>query len=80
MTQARSESLTVRPQRLGDVQNIADLLNACAVERTGKPSTSVQAIRSIMQMPGVDLETNCLLAFGPSGQIEVFEKELCPGE
>lgn len=80
MTQARSESLTVRPPRLADAQDIADLHNACAVERTGKPSTGVQAVRNIMQMPGVDLETDCLLAFGPSGQIEIFEKELRPGE
>jgi ribosomal protein S18 acetylase RimI-like enzyme len=57
---------------LEDAQGIAGLLNACAVERTGKPSTSVQAVRSIMQMPSVDLETDTLLALGSEGQLVGF--------
>jgi ribosomal protein S18 acetylase RimI-like enzyme len=57
---------------LDDAKGIADLLNACAVERTGKPSTSVQAVRSMMQIPNVDLETDMLLALGSEGQLAGF--------
>jgi len=66
------EALTTRPATLGDAQGITDLLNACAVGRTGKPSTSVQAVRSMMQMPSVDIETDTLLVHGPEGQITGF--------
>jgi mycothiol synthase len=70
--QILGEAFTTRPATLGDAQRITDLLNACAVERTGKPATSVQAVRSMMQMPGVDLETDTLLALGPQGQLAGF--------
>ncbi len=70
--QILEESLTTRPATLGDARGITDLLNACAVERTGKPSTSVQAVRSMMQMPSVDIETDTLLVLGPQGQVAGF--------
>lgn len=72
MSRKLSRSFTTRPAMLDDAQGIADLLNACAVERTGKPSTSVQAIRSMMQMPGVHMETDTLLALGPEGRLAGF--------
>lgn len=72
MSQLSGESITVRPCTLDAAQRITDLLNACAVERTGKPSTSVQAVRSMMQMPRVDMETDTLLALGPEGQVVGF--------
>jgi mycothiol synthase len=72
MTQTRPESFTVRPATLDDAQDIVHLRNACAVERTGKPATNLQAIRGMMQMPGLDLQTDTLLAHGPEGQLAGF--------
>jgi hypothetical protein len=72
MSQLSGESITVRPCTPDDAQRITDLLNACAVERTGKPSTSVQAVRSMMQMPSIDMETDTLLALGPEEQVVGF--------
>jgi hypothetical protein len=72
MPQLSGASITVRPYTLDDAQRITDLLNACAVERTRKPSTSVQAVRSMAQMPSVDVETDTLLALGPEEEVVGF--------
>lgn len=69
MSEARAESFTVRPATLGDALEIVNLRNACAVERTGKPATSARAVRGMMEMPGLDLETDTLLARGQQGQL-----------
>ena len=69
MSQNRSGSFTVRPATLDDAQSIVNLRNACAVERTGKPATNLQAVQGTMQMPGVDLEGDTLLAHGPQGHL-----------
>jgi ribosomal protein S18 acetylase RimI-like enzyme len=57
---------------LDDAQDIANLLNACAVERTGKPATNAQTVHGSMQTPALNLETDCLLAYGPRGKIAGF--------
>ena len=67
MSLTRSEPFTVRSATLGDAQDVVNLLNACAVERTGKPGTSARAVRGMMQMPGLDLETDTLFALGSEG-------------
>ncbi len=72
MSQASSEIFTVRPPMLDDTQDVANLLNACAVERTGHPTTSAQAVRGSMLTPGLNMETDCLLALGPEGQVAGF--------
>ena len=64
-----SGSFTVRPATLDDARGIVNLRNACAVERTGKPATNLQAVQGTMQMPGFDLEGDTLLAHGPEGQL-----------
>ncbi len=72
MSQTRAQAFTLRPATLDDAQDIVNLRNACAVERTGKPATNLQAIRGMMQMPGLDLETDTLLAHGPEGHLAGF--------
>jgi mycothiol synthase len=57
---------------LDDAQDIVHLRNACAVERTGKPATNLQAIRGMMQMPGLDLETDTQLALDLQGHLAGF--------
>ena len=70
MSQTRaSEPFTVRPATLDDARDIVNLRNACAVERMGKPATNLQAVQGTMQMPGLDLEGDTLLAHGPEGQL-----------
>ena len=72
MSQTRAQAFTLRPATLDDAQEIVHLRNACAVERTGKPATNLQAIRGMMRMPGLDLETDTLLALDPQGQLAGF--------
>ena len=61
---ARPEAFAFRPATLDDAQDIVHLRNACAIERTGKPATNLQAIRGMMQMPGLAQEADTLLAHG----------------
>jgi len=72
MPLTRSESFTVCPATLDDAQDIVHLRNACAIERTGKPATNLQAIRGMMEMPGLDLEGDTLLARSPEGHLAGF--------
>ena len=58
-----------RPARLDDAEAIAGVVNACAIERTGKPRATGQQVRGVMQTPGLDLETDFLLAVGPGEQL-----------
>lgn len=69
MSQAGARSFTVRPATLDDAPDVLNLLNTCAVERTGRPGTSAGAVRGMMTMPGLDLDTDTLLALGPEGQL-----------
>jgi mycothiol synthase len=62
MAQIPSESFLVRSPTLDDAEAIADLINACSVEHGEKPSATEQSIRTSMKMPGLDLETDTLLA------------------
>jgi len=58
-----------RPATLDDAEAIADVVNACSIERTGKPQATVQQVRGIMRAPGLNLETDLLLTIGPDQQL-----------
>jgi mycothiol synthase len=64
--------MTIRPATLDDAGAVADLINTCSTERTGKPQTTARRLRSALQMPGLDLETDTLLVLGPVEQLFGF--------
>jgi ribosomal protein S18 acetylase RimI-like enzyme len=69
MNQNPLGSFKFRPATLDDAEPITKLVNDCSIERTGKPRATVQQVRGMMQMPGLDLETDLLLAIGPHEQL-----------
>jgi mycothiol synthase len=64
--------MTVRPATLDDAVAIAELINTCAVERIGKPQATAQYVRGAMGTPGLNLETDTLLAIGPGEQLVAY--------
>jgi ribosomal protein S18 acetylase RimI-like enzyme len=63
------KSFELRPATLDDAAAIADLVNECSMERIGKPRVTARQAAGIMQTPGLDLETDFNLAFGPDEQL-----------
>lgn len=63
------KSFETRPARLDDAEAIAALVNNCSIERTGRPQTTAQYVRGVMQTPGVNLETDSLLVIAPNEQL-----------
>jgi mycothiol synthase len=62
MTQFPSKSFSVRPATMEDARAIVDLINACSMERGSRERDTEQNIRSMMKMPGLNLEADTLLA------------------
>jgi mycothiol synthase len=62
------KSFRVRPAALDDAEAIAELVNDCSIERTGKPDATAHLVAGVMQTPGVNPETDTLLAIGPNEQ------------
>ena len=58
-----------RPATLDDVGAVVELINACAIERTGKPRALVHDVRSDWQQPEFNPETDTLLVLTPEGGI-----------
>ncbi len=46
MVSTLPQSLTIRPATLDDVEAVADLIDACALERTGQPRAAAGQLRS----------------------------------
>ena len=69
MPQIPSESFIVRSPTLDDAKAIAGLLNACSIEQGRKPLDTEQSIRATMEMPGLNLETDTLLAIDQRGRV-----------
>jgi mycothiol synthase len=65
-------SIFLRPATLDDAEAMAELISTCAIERTGKPQVNVQYVRGAMQTPGLNLETDTLLAIGPQEQLVAY--------
>ncbi len=64
-----SQSFKVRPATLDDAAAIAGLVNDCSIERTGQALVTAQYVGGVLQTPGVNLETDTLLAFGPNKEL-----------
>jgi len=74
------------PQRMGDMDStleyrsptqedadaIADLINICAIETTGKPSITARTVLRFLRMPGHDLAQDARLAFDSRGHLIGF--------
>jgi predicted N-acetyltransferase YhbS len=69
MPQVTSESFLLRPPTLDDAEAIADLINACSIEQGTGPQETEQSIRAMMEMPGLHLETDTLLAIDEGDQV-----------
>lgn len=69
MNQNSLKSFTLRAATLDDTEAIAELINDCSIERTGKPWATAQQVRGVLQTPGLNLETDLLLALGPNEQL-----------
>jgi mycothiol synthase len=63
------ESFTTRSAGLDDADALAALVNVCSLERTGRPQTTAQSLRAVMQTPGVNLETDYVLALDPNQRL-----------
>jgi mycothiol synthase len=72
MANALSNSWLIRPAIPNDAEAVAELMNTCAIERTGNPEISAQQVRAAMQMPGLALETDTRQVFNPEGQLVGF--------
>jgi mycothiol synthase len=68
MDDSPPKSIKVRPATLDDAAAIAELVNVCSIERTGVPLVTTQYVGGVLRTPGVNLETDTLLAFGPQEQ------------
>ena len=66
------DAFRVRPATLEDAEAIADLVNDCSIERTGRPRATAQQVFGVLQTPGLDLETDTLLSIDPAGQCAGF--------
>jgi mycothiol synthase len=69
MPQSQSESIHFRPATLDDAEAIAGLINACSAEQGREPQATEQSLQAGMQMPGLDLETDTMLAIDRRGQV-----------
>ena len=69
MSQIQSESFIVRSATLDDAEAIVDLINACSVEEGREERDTEQNIRAMMKMPGLNLETDTLLAIDQRGRL-----------
>jgi ribosomal protein S18 acetylase RimI-like enzyme len=69
MDDSLPNSVKVRPATLADAQAMAQLLNECSIERTGRPLVTAQYVGGVLQTPGVNLETDTLLAFDPNDEL-----------
>ncbi len=67
MTTILSNNLT-RPATMDDAEAVVALLNACAIEDTGKPQFRVDELDSDWQRPGFSLETDTLVVLAPDGE------------
>ncbi len=63
-----SKHLT-RPAMMDDAEAVVALLNACAIEDTGKPQFRVDELDTDWQRPGFSLETDTLLVLAPDGEL-----------
>ncbi|HSR31213.1 MAG TPA: GNAT family N-acetyltransferase [Anaerolineae bacterium] len=76
MTLPLPESFTIRPCRIqpgshgnDDAEAVANLVNACAVERTGLPEVTAAGLRAEWQAPSVHLETDTALVHATDGSL-----------
>jgi mycothiol synthase len=69
MSTSSPQSYTLRQATRDDAQAIADLINACSIERTGSALITVQHIYGQMQTPGFDLETDSVVTVGPEERL-----------
>ena len=68
-----------RPVDLADAEAVADLMDACSLELTGKKSADAGEIRSDWQLPHMNLATDTLAVLAPDGAL-VGAAELWDGE
>ncbi len=72
-TNGRSSSLpdgyTLRPAELADAAAVTGVVNACSIERIGKPDWEVQELISDWQSPHVNLDRDTRVVVGPDGLI-----------
>ncbi len=68
-----------RPVALADAEAVADLMDACSLELTGKKSADAGEIRSDWQLPHMNLATDTLAVLAPDGAL-VGAAELWDGE
>jgi ribosomal protein S18 acetylase RimI-like enzyme len=69
MDDSLPNSVKLRPATLDDARIMAQLVNDCSIERTGQPLVTAQYAAGVLQTPGVNLETDTLLAFGPKQEL-----------
>ena len=62
MSDSSVQPFETRPATLDDADALAGLANACSIERTGKARLTAPYVRAVLSTPGVNLETDTLLA------------------
>jgi mycothiol synthase len=60
---------TMRPAKIDDVEAVAALLNACAIEQVGKAQVEAHEIRNRWQSPTFNLETDTRVVVAPDGKL-----------
>lgn len=60
---------TVRPTTLDDLQEVVDLMNACAIHTIGEADETVEQVRTYWEMPNSNLESNQRVVLNPEGRI-----------
>jgi len=69
MPHKQRQDFSIRPATLEDADDIATLMNACALDRGEQARSAAQHIRALMNMPGLNLETDTCLAVDSSGTV-----------
>lgn len=85
MTFPLPESFTIRPCRIqpgshemDDAEAVANLVNACSVERTGQPEVTAAGLRAEWQTPSVRLETDTALVHAADGSLAGYATVWAP--
>lgn len=70
---ALPDGFSVRPLKMEDVDELAEMFNEAAVEMLGHPDASAEELRTDFQSPGLDLEKDTRVVFSPEGKLVAYQ-------
>jgi len=67
------EGFTIRPLKMDEVDELAEMLTVVAMEMFGYSDVSAEELRNDFQTPGLDLENDTRVVFTPEGKLVAYQ-------